>query len=97
METTVSTSVNSNSWNIEPTNAIAGTILLVLFLYLFFRHFLFILMIMDVILVFLRQFKWFPKEGKRLKTFLHWLFAMGLFVGFLIVAGVSGWLEFIPQ
>ena len=97
MKTNISISGNSNSWNIEPTNAIAGTILIVSFLYLFFRHFLFILMIMDVILDFLRQFKWFPKEGKRLKVFVHWLFAVGLFVGFLIVAGVSGWLEFIPQ
>ena len=68
-----------------------------LFFYLFFRHFLFVLMFMDVILGWLRRFNWFPKEGKRLKTFVHWLVAVGMFSGFPIIAGSAGWLEFIPR
>ncbi len=97
METTITTSTSSSSWEIVPTNAIAGIVLAVLFFYFFFRHFLFVLMFMDVILGWLRKFDWFPKEGKRRKTIVHWAIALGLFVGFLTIAGSAGWLEFIPQ
>lgn len=97
METTITTSTNSNSWEIVPANAVTGVVLAVLFIYLFFRHFLFALMFMDIIIGWLRKFNWFPKEGKRRKTFIHWLIALGLFIGFLSVAGMAGWLEFIPQ
>lgn len=97
MKTTISTSTSSNSWEIVPANSLASVVLTVLFIYLFFRHFLFILMFMDLFIGWLRKFNWFPKEGKRRKTFLHWLIALGLFFGFLLVAGSAGWLEFIPQ
>lgn len=95
--TTITTSTNSLSWEIVPTNTIAGIVLVVLFFYLFSRHFLFMLMLMDVIIGWLRKFNWFPKEGKRRKTIVHWAIALGLFVGFLIIAGSTGWLKFIPQ
>jgi hypothetical protein len=52
---------------------------------------------MDLILGWLRGFDWFPKEGKRTKTLIHWIIALALFLGFLFVAGSAGWLEFIPQ
>ena len=97
MESTVTTSANGNSWEIVPANTVAGIILGVLFIYLFFRHFMFVLMFMDLILGWLRQFNWFPKEGKRMKTFIHWIIALTLFLGFLFIAGSAGWLEFIPQ
>ncbi len=97
MERTVATSTSGNNWEIVPANTVAGTILGVLFLYLFFRHFMFVLMFMDLILGWLRKFNWFPKEGKRMTTFIHWLFALTLFLGFLLIAGSTGWLEFIPQ
>lgn len=95
MESTITTS--TNSWQIVPANTAAGIVLAILFFYLFFRHFLFVLMFMDVILGWLRKFNWFPKEGKRRKTIIHWVIALGLFFGYLAVAGSAGWLEFIPQ
>ena len=82
MESTLTTSTNGNSWEIVPGSTVAGIILAVLFFYLFFRHFLFVLMFMDLILGWLRKFKWFPKEGKRMKTFIHWVIALALFLGF---------------
>ena len=97
MESTITTSTNGNSWEIVPTNTVAGIILAVLFIYLFFRHFMFVLMFMDLIFGWLRKFNWFPKEGKRRKTFIHWVIALALFFGFLLVAGSTGWLDFIPQ
>lgn len=97
MEGSMTTTANGTTWDIAPTNAIAGIILAVLFIYLFFRHFLFALMIMDAILGWLRRFGWFPKEGKRVRAFIHWLIALGLFFGFLAVAGTAGWLEFTPR
>ncbi len=75
----------------------AGIALAILFFYLFFRHFLFVLMFADIVIEWLRKFRWFPKEGKRLKTFIHWVIALGLFLGFLAIAGAAGWLEFVPQ
>ena len=68
-----------------------------LFFYLFFRHFMFVLMFLDLTLCWLRKFNWFPKEGKRVKTFTHWVIAVALFLGFQFIAGSAGWLEFIPQ
>ena len=97
MESTVTTSANGNSWEIVPANTVAGIILGVLFIYVCFRHFMFALMFMDLILSWLRKFNWFPKEGKRTKTFIHWVIALALFLGFLLIAGSAGWLEFIPQ
>ena len=91
------TSTNGNNWEIVPTNTLVGIILGVLFIYLFFRHLLFVLMFMDLVLGWLRKFDWFPKEGKRRKTLVHWIIALVLFFGFLSVAGSAGWLEFIPQ
>ena len=85
------------SWNIVPRNDVAGYVLGILFVYLFFRHALFVLMIADIVFGWLRKFNWFPKEGKRQRTFVHWIIAVTLFGGFLLVAGLSGWLEFIPK
>ncbi len=97
MESTITTSTNGNSWEIVPASTLAGVILGVLFIYLFFRHFMLSLMIFDLILGWLRKFSWFPKEGKRRKTFIHWIIALALFFGFLFVGGSAGWLQFIPQ
>ncbi len=97
MESKTTASTNGNSWEIVPANTLAGVVLGVLFIYLFFRHFMLLLMISDLILGWLRKFSWFPKEGKRRKTFIHWIIALALFLGFLFVAGSAGWLEFIPQ
>ncbi|MEM8629740.1 MAG: hypothetical protein AAGF74_00755 [Pseudomonadota bacterium] len=97
MESTITTSTNGNSWEIVPTNTVAGIVLGVLFIYLFFRHFMFVLMFMDLILGWLRKFNWFPKEAKRRKTFIHWLIALALLFGYLFVADSAGWLEIIPQ
>ena len=97
LESRITTSTNGNSWEIVPANTVAGIILGVLFIYLFFRHFMLILMVMDIFLGWLRKFNWFPKEGKRMKTFVHWVIALVLFLVFLLVAGSAGWLEFIPQ
>ncbi len=97
MESTITTSTNGRSWEIVPANTLAGVILGVLFIYLFFRQFMFLLMISDLNLGWLREFRWFPKEGKRRNTFIHWIIALTLFLGFLFVAGSAGWLEFIPQ
>jgi len=97
MENTLTTSTNGKSWEVAPTNTFAGIVLGVLFIYLFFRHFMFVLMFMDIVLSWLRKFNWFPKEGKRRKTFIHWVIAVVLFLGFLSVAGFAGWLEFTPQ
>lgn len=97
MANSLSTSTNSNSWEIVPTNTFAGVVLAILFCYLFFRHFIFVLMFMDIILGSVRKFNWFPNEGKRRKTLIHWFVALGLFFGFLAVSGSAGWLKFIPQ
>ncbi|WP_299988470.1 hypothetical protein [uncultured Ruegeria sp.] len=88
MESTIATSTRANSWKIVPTNTLAGFILGALSIYLFFRHFMF--MFMDLILGWLRKFNWFPKEGQRRKTFIHWIIALVLFLGFLFVAGSAG-------
>jgi hypothetical protein len=97
MESTITTSTNGNSWEIVPANTLVGVFLGVLFIYPSFRHFMFVLMFFDLILGWLRKFSWFPKEGKRQKTFIHWIIALALFFGFLFVAGSAGWLEFRPQ
>ncbi|MEM1163673.1 MAG: hypothetical protein AAGJ28_22300 [Pseudomonadota bacterium] len=82
---------------IVPSHTIAGIVLMVLFLYFFFRHFMLVLMIMDLVIGWLRQFRWFPKEGKRLRTLVHWLIAFGLIGVYLAVAGSLGWLNFVPK
>jgi hypothetical protein len=84
------------AWNIEPQNAAASLILFALFIYLFFRHAMFVLMFMDFILAWLRQFRWFPGPGKRQKTIVHWLIAVFLFGGFLALSGALGWVDFVP-
>ena len=97
MDSKITTSTIGGSWEIVPTNTIAGIVLAILFFYLFFRHFLFVLMFMDIVLGWLRKFNWFPKEGKRRKTFIHWIIALGLFLGFLTLGGAAGWLKFTPE
>ena len=71
MNSAMTTSTNGKSWEIVPINTLTGIVLTVLFFYLFFRHFLFVFMFMDVIIGWLRKFNWFPKEGKRRKTIIH--------------------------
>ena len=39
MGSTIRTTVNGNSWDISPTNGLAGVVLAILFMYLLFRHF----------------------------------------------------------
>ncbi len=97
MEGTVSVSTSGNSWEVVPTNPLAGILLAILFIYLFFRHLMFCLMLMDIILGWLRQFFWFPGKGKRKKTLIHWTIALGLFLGYQLVASKMGYLEFVPQ
>ncbi len=97
MEPVITSSNFPNSWEIVPASTLAGVILAILFVYLFFRHILFVLMFADLILGWLRRFDWFPRKGKRLKTFVHWLVALGLFLGFVAVAGSVGWLKFVPE
>ncbi|MCT4555501.1 MAG: hypothetical protein N4A53_12500 [Pelagimonas sp.] len=97
MESTRTTLANGSSWEIIPGNTGARIILGALIIYLFFRHFMFMLMFTDLILGWLRKFNWFPKEGKRMKTFIHWVIALMLWYGFLSIAGSAGWLKFIPQ
>lgn len=90
-------SSGGSSWEIVPESPAAGLVLALLFLYLLFRHTLFVFMIMELIIGWLRQFRWFPKKGKRVRTFVHWLIALGLFGAYITIAGAAGWLEFIPQ
>lgn len=97
MDSTVSAASTSTSWEITSGHGLAVALLVVLFVYLWVRHLFLTLMVMDVIIGWLRQFRWFPKEGKRLKTFVHWLIAMGLFIVYLIVAIASGWLDAVPS
>ncbi|MGB3148083.1 MAG: hypothetical protein WBA91_10050 [Paracoccaceae bacterium] len=97
MESTITTSTNGSGWAIVPANTLAGVILGVLFIYVFFRHIMFMLMFFDMFSDWPRNFSWFLKEGKRRKRFIHWIIALALLFGFLFVGGSAGWLEFIPQ
>jgi uncharacterized membrane protein len=97
MEPSISTATGESSWEIVPTNTLAWIIFFALFAYFFFRHFLFVMMGMDTVISWLRKFSWFPSEGKRLKAFIHWLIALGLFLGFLLVGRSIGWIDFVPQ
>lgn len=74
-----------------------GYVIIALFFYFFFRHAMLVLMIMDFFISWLRSFRWFPKQGKRLKTCIHWLIALGLFFGFIGFAAVMDWYTLIPQ
>ena len=60
------------------------------------RHFLFLIMIAEAFLSWLRKFRWFPSKGKRLKTFIHWLVAIGGLGGYLVLASKIGWIIFVP-
>jgi len=97
MDSTVTTSVGQNSWQVVPAHPVVAVVFGLLLLYWFFRHFLLVMMIFDLMIGWLRQFSWFPTEGKRLKAILHWLVALGLFLGFQAIAAAAGWLSFIPQ
>jgi len=81
---------------IKPESDIANIVLLFLFFYLFVRHFIFTLMIMDLLFDWVRQFRWFPGPGRRADALKHWGIAMGLFFGFLIFGAVVGWFKFLP-
>ena len=95
VETSIAATSGGATWAINPTNTFASIVLTILFIYLFFRHFIFMLMISDLVIGWLRQFNWFPKEGRRLKAFIHWLIALVLFLGFLLLSSVTGWIDHI--
>ncbi len=84
-------------WEAALANTLVGGVFFVIFFYLFFRHLLFVLMLMDLITGWLRKFNWFPKEGKRRKTIIHWVIAWGLFWGCLEVGILMGWVESILE
>lgn len=88
---------NQMAWKILPQNDFAGLVMGILFIYLFVRHFMLVMMFMDIVMGWLRQFRWFPGEGKRLKTLIHWCIAAGLFGGFLAISGSAGWIKFVPK
>ncbi|KIC35839.1 hypothetical protein [Leisingera sp. ANG-M7] len=96
MEAEITAHANGAAWQLLPQSGVAGIALAVLFLYLFFRHLMFVLMVVDILLGFLRRFSWFPKEGSRLKAFGHWVTALVLFAGYLVAAMQFGWIEFVP-
>jgi len=86
-----------NSYEIVPTSLLAGAVLAVLFVYFIIRHFLFVFMVFDVMVGWLRQFRWFPKEGQRIRIAVHWLIAIGLLVGYFALGAQFGWLDFIAK
>jgi hypothetical protein len=88
---------NGKVWEIVPSNALVTFVFIVLFAYLFFRHFLFVLMLSDVVLGWLRRFNWFPREGKRRKTLIHWVVAATMLGGFLLIGSLAGWVRFVPR
>ena len=96
LETSISTTGSTQTWEIAPQSTWGGVILAVLFIYLFIRHFIFVLMVSDIILGWLRQFRWFPGVGKRRKACLHWVGALVLFAGYLVLGSRFGWLNFNP-
>jgi hypothetical protein len=97
LETESEVLIVRQAYEIVPGNAFVGVLLGVLFLYLSFRYILFALMIADVMLGWLRKFAWFPKEGRRKRTVVHWIMAIALFFGFLVIAESAGWLQFVPR
>lgn len=86
---------NGASYELVPSSGWLQILLVILFFYVFFRHIMFSFMIADVILTFFKQFRWFPSKGKRLRTFVHWLIAIALMVGTVIVASNLGYLEIV--
>lgn len=88
---------NDNAVAVEGTSTIATVVLAVLFFYFFIRHFLLVLMVMDIVTNWLSQFRWFPGEGRRLRGLFHWVIALGLFLGFLAIGNATGILNFIPK
>lgn len=97
MTTTVSMTRQSYAWDITPASPVVSAVLAVLFLYLFVRHFLFVLMVFDIVLGWLRRFRWFPGAGRRRGTALHWCLAVGLFAGFLTLAISAGWVGVVRR
>lgn len=96
LETTFSGRVNEATWQFVPQNGFVSIVLTVLFIYMFVRHFIFVLMITDIVIGWLRKFRWFPIQGKRLKAFVHWIIAIVALVAFLVASGKLGWIEFVP-
>jgi len=96
LESNLSAHANNASWQLLPQNSFVAIALVVLFLYVFVRHFIFVLMIMDIVIGWLRKFRWFPVQGKRLRAFVHWLTAIAAFSAFLAASGRFGWIEFVP-
>ncbi|MEM9737335.1 MAG: hypothetical protein AAF908_12145 [Pseudomonadota bacterium] len=85
------------AWSIVPNNMLGAWGLTLVFLYLFYRHFFLVLMFMDIVLGWLRRFRWFPKKGRRLRTLVHWLIAVGMFAGYVALSNALGWLEVVPK
>lgn len=97
MEPTVSTSLDESNWDLVPTNALVGFALVMLLFYLMFRHFILVFVLADIAVGHLRKYSWFPTEDRRMSAVLHWLLAVILLVGFILLANARGWLDFIPQ
>ena len=89
--------VFSKNLEIVPTNTAVGLMIALLVLYLIIRKILLALVVFDISISWLRRFVWFPSEGKRVITFVHWLVAVLLLLAFLLVNWALGWVEFIPQ
>ena len=87
---------SAGSWEIVPTNQLAGLLLGVLFAYLFFRQAQLILMVASFRFSWLRKFSWLSSENSRLKIAIHWIAALAIFLGFLMIASTVGWLRFVP-
>lgn len=86
---------HSASYELVPTSGWLQIVLIVLFFYLFFRHIMFSFVFMDIVLTFFKRFRWFPGPGKRLRAFVHWLIAVVLIVGTVIIASNLGYLEIV--
>ncbi|MEZ5716682.1 MAG: hypothetical protein R3D85_16980 [Paracoccaceae bacterium] len=97
MDSSLTLSGNGHSWAVLPTSTLAGWGLGLLLLYLFVRHFLVVLMVMDLVLGWLRRFRWFPGPGRRRRALVHWLIALALLAAYVLLGSRLGWLSFTPR
>jgi hypothetical protein len=97
MDSTIEATEPTSSWNVEPTNIVSWILFIALFGYLFFRHFVFVMLLLELFMSALREFGWYPKPGNRTKAVKDWLIAVGLFATYLLIGGAIGWIDFVPQ
>lgn len=96
-ENSISLTSGDSSGTIPPANSLAGWVPGLLLLYLLVWQALFVLKIMDMALGWLRCFRWFPKQGKRLRALVNWLIALGLLGAYLVLGRALGRLAFTPN